>query len=127
MTEFPSGMSGMRHIALRVERLAECVCFYRDILGMKVDWQPDEDNCYLTSGSDNLALHRADSPLGNGNSQRLDHLGFVLSTMDDVDAWHAHFIAKGVEIISELKTHRDGARSFYCKDPDGNTVQMICL
>ena len=26
---------------------------------------------------------------------------------------------------SQPKTHRDGARSFYCADPDGNVVQMI--
>jgi hypothetical protein len=23
------------------------------------------------------------------------------------------------------RTHRDGARSFYCRDPEGNLVQMI--
>jgi predicted enzyme related to lactoylglutathione lyase len=30
-----------------------------------------------------------------------------------------------VKILKEPKTHRDGARSFYCLDPAGNTVQMI--
>ena len=37
--------------------------FYMDLLGFDVEWEPDADNVYLTSGTDNLALHRA-SPEG---------------------------------------------------------------
>jgi hypothetical protein len=32
-----------------------------------------------------------------------------------------------VVIKAAPRTHRDGARSFYCLDPDGNTVQFIFL
>jgi catechol 2,3-dioxygenase-like lactoylglutathione lyase family enzyme len=45
--------------------------------------------------------------------------------MEEVDAWHAFLKANGVAIVKEPRTHRDGARSFYCRDPDGNTVQLI--
>jgi predicted enzyme related to lactoylglutathione lyase len=34
-------------------------------------------------------------------------------------------MSRGVAILKEPKSHRDGARSFYCRDPDGNTVQLI--
>jgi catechol 2,3-dioxygenase-like lactoylglutathione lyase family enzyme len=34
-------------------------------------------------------------------------------------------VANGVDIVKPPKTHRDGARSFYCRDPDGNVVQFI--
>ncbi len=30
-----------------------------------------------------------------------------------------------VRMRTEPRTHRDGARSFYCYDPDGTLVQMI--
>jgi hypothetical protein len=30
-----------------------------------------------------------------------------------------------VRILKEPRTHRDGARSFYCLDPDRNVVQII--
>ena len=30
-------------------------------------------------------------------------------------------------LLQAPKTHRDGARSLYCADPDGNTVQFIYL
>ncbi|WP_371440352.1 VOC family protein [Methylovorus sp. MM2] len=119
----PNGLLGMRHVALFVQDIEACLKFYVDILGMQVEWQPDADNYYLTSGTDNLALHRAsDSPSG---LQRLDHIGFILKAPEDVDAWHAHFIKHGIKVLQQPKTHRDGARSFYCADPSGAVVQMI--
>jgi catechol 2,3-dioxygenase-like lactoylglutathione lyase family enzyme len=59
--------------------------------------------------------------------QRLDHIGFFLNERDDVDHWHAFLSAQGVTIKALPKDHRDGTRSFYCSDPDGNTVQMIYI
>jgi catechol 2,3-dioxygenase-like lactoylglutathione lyase family enzyme len=57
--------------------------------------------------------------------QTLDHIGFIVDDAEDVDAWHDHLAANGVNILQRPKTHRDGARSFYCEDPDGNVVQLI--
>jgi len=115
--------SGLRHAALFVEQLEACVTFYTTLLGMRIEWQPDPDNVYLTSGNDNLALHRREGSLGAG--QRLDHIGFIIDRMDDVDRWYARFDEAGVTLRTAPKTHRDGARSFYCEDPDGTVVQII--
>ena len=120
----PDGMKGMRHVALFVEDLAACRGFYVDLVGMQVEWQPDEDNLYLTSSTDNLALHqRQEAPLSK--PQRLDHIGFILASADAVDQWHDYLVAENVRIAQGPKTHRDGARSFYCYDPDGTLVQFI--
>ena len=116
--------SGLRHVALNSNRLEESLRFYTELMGMAVEWNPDPDNYYLTSGNDNLALHRATSPT-TGNQQRLDHIGFILESSDDVDRWHAHLVEHQVNILQPPKTHRDGARSFYCEDPDGTMVQLI--
>jgi catechol 2,3-dioxygenase-like lactoylglutathione lyase family enzyme len=121
----PGGMLGLRHVALFVREMDACLRFYIDVLGMRLEWQPDADNYYLTSGSDNLALHRAPASHDTSGSQRLDHIGFIIRTPDEVDAWHAHFTKHGVKILRQPATHRDGARSFYCEDPAGNTVQII--
>src|SRR5882672_2493003 len=51
--------AGLRHLALNVQRLDEMKTFYVDLLGFAVEWEPDADNVYLSSGIDNLALHRA--------------------------------------------------------------------
>ncbi len=113
----------MRHVALNVLNLDQTEYFYVELLGMQVEWRPDSDNVYLTSGNDNLALHRVtEHPSG---PQHLDHIGFIIGEPESVDTWYEFLLQHEVEIFKPPKTHRDGARSFYCRDPDGNVVQMI--
>jgi catechol 2,3-dioxygenase-like lactoylglutathione lyase family enzyme len=114
---------GIRHLALVVSDMAAAEKFYCEVLGYQVEWRPDADNLYLTmNGQDNLALHKGAVRAGES---RMDHFGIVLKQAVDVDAWHAHLAAHGVKIVKEPKTHRDGARSFYATDPDGNVLQFI--
>lgn len=121
----PKPTSGLRHVALFVKQFEACVKFYAELLGMKVEWNPDSDNIYLTSGNDNLALHRAPENFVPDKYQRLDHIGFIINDIEQVDIWHKFLRHHQVEMKTEPRTHRDGARSFYCLDPDGNVVQMI--
>ena len=121
----PGSTGGLRHVALYCDCLEDSERFYVELLGMTVEWRPDADNVYLTSGNDNLALHRSPAGYDMSADQRLDHIGFILRDSDDVDAWHAFFVANNVKIMAEPRTHRDGARSFYCHDPEGTTVQLI--
>ncbi|CAN5302728.1 VOC family protein [soil metagenome] len=116
---------GLRHIALCVNNLEACEHFYTEIVGMRIEWKPDADNVYLTSGSDNLALHRTTENFQAGTAQRLDHMGFIIKTPELVDQWHDFLIANKVKIKNPPKTHRDGARSLYCLDPEDNLVQFI--
>lgn len=121
----PPAITGLRHVALSVIKLEECLFFYTTRLGFTIEWQPDPDNVYLTSGSDNLALHRSKTTEPFGSIQRLDHIGLLLNDPANVDAWHDYLAAHQVPIKTPPKTHRDGARSFYCTDPDGSFIQMI--
>ena len=127
MTKFsrPQNTAGLRHLALNVRNLESCVDFYTRLLGMTIEWQPDADNYYLTSGNDNLALHRAKNNLEVSEDQTLDHLGFIIDKADQVNHWFDFLRQEKVEMLTQVKDHRDGARSFYCKDPDGNAVQII--
>lgn len=123
-TNKPSGMLGIRHVALFVKELESAVDFYTNIMGMCIEWQPDADNVYLTNDGDVFALHRVDYlPQGQ---QRLDHIGFVLKTPIDVDNWHAYFVENKVRITEAPKTHRDGSRGFYCLDAVGHLLELIC-
>lgn len=121
----PDGMSGMHHVALNIKNLEACERFYTEVLGMRVEWRPDEDNVYLTGGKDNLALHRVAGDFTTPAQQHLDHIGFIINDGAKVDDWYRFVKTSGTKILKEPKTHRDGARSFYCQDPDGNTVQII--
>jgi catechol 2,3-dioxygenase-like lactoylglutathione lyase family enzyme len=84
---------GLMHVALRVRDVKAAVRFYRETFGMRVVWEPDPQNVYLSSGVDNLALHETAS----------------------------------VPLAQAPKTHRDGSVSCYCRDPDGNLVQILYL
>jgi catechol-2,3-dioxygenase len=91
---------------------------------LQVAWRPDEGNVYMTSGSDKLALHRR-SEARLAAHPSLDHIGFALEDEAAVDVWHDHLSAQGVVVVQPPRTHRDGSRSFYCSDPEGNVVQLL--
>ena len=139
--------AGLRHLALNVREMDAMKRFYVDLLGFAVEWEPDADNVYLSSGYDNLALHRS-TTLATGRSSEpgtsrstalaaggasggasgaspLDHLGVIVRSAEDVDRWAAFLESHGVTLDARPRTHRDGARSCYFRDPDGNRVQII--
>ena len=116
---------GLRHVALNVRDVQKSLEFYSKVLGMKLEWMPDEDNAYLTSGQDNLALHKLPPGVEPGKIQTINHIGFVVRRPEDVDRWAEQIRRHGLSLVQEPKTHRDGARSFYFHDPDGLLIQLI--
>lgn len=124
---------GLRHVALRVIELSRSRAFYEQLLGMKVIWQPDADNVYFSSGSDNLALHQISSgELGAyqpPKAQLLDHIGIILESPEAVDLMYREVAPRieslGGRIAKDPKRHRDGSYSFYFSDPDGNVIQAL--
>ena len=115
--------AGMRHVALNVIDLALVESFYVDLLGFDIEWRSDEDNVYLSSGVDNLALHVLDDT--GSKAQALAHIGIIVDKIEQVDEWYDYLLENGVKMLNQAKTHRDGARSFYCSDPEGVVVQFI--
>ncbi|MBK5283339.1 MAG: VOC family protein [Nitrospiraceae bacterium] len=124
---------GLRHVALRVTNLARSRTFYEQLLGMKVKWEPDPDNVYFSSGSDNFALHQipppelaAYQPL---KGQLLDHVGVILESPEMVDRMYREVEPRiqqlGGQVVKPPKQHRDGSYSFYFSDPDGNVIQAL--
>ena len=125
---------GMRHVALNVRDAQASKAFYCKVMKMEVEWEPDAKSVYVASyvvdpvsgerkSLDNLALHQADAPLNKATA--LNHIGFFVPSMADVDEWYAHVQACGAKIVKEIKTHRDGARSFYFEDIDGIVIQLL--
>ena len=115
---------GLHHVAQISKQNEASRRFYSEYMGLEIEWEPDEDNVYLTSGSDNLAIHRhqdSDTP----QNTKLDHIGFVVAKHEHVDSWFEFLSSRNVQVEGKPKTHRDGARSFYALDPDGIRVQVI--
>jgi catechol-2,3-dioxygenase len=120
--------TGLGHLALHARRLDAMTRFYVDLLGFRIVWQPDPDNVYLSSGRDNLALHRAGDGADDRDRPRdttLDHLGVLVDRAEDVDRWAAFLEAHGVALAAAPRTHRDGGRSLYVDYPYGNRVKII--
>jgi catechol 2,3-dioxygenase-like lactoylglutathione lyase family enzyme len=121
-----AGLNGMRHIALKVKDMTRSKNFYQSVLGMDIVWEPDPQNVYLSSGCDNIALHEVSEKYAKSFvEQQLDHLGFVVESIDRVKGLEEEFRSQGVRIVHPFKIHRDGSASFYCADPDGILIQML--
>lgn len=121
-----AGVKGMRHIALKVRDISKSRHFYQTILGLKVVWEPDPQNVYLSSGCDNIALHEVTPSFPERSAEpQLDHFGFVVESIQRVEQLEETFRGFGVEIVHPFKIHRDGSASFYCADPDGILIQML--
>lgn len=116
---------GLRHVALNVRNVRKSLEFYSDVMGMKLEWMPDEENAYLTSGHDNLALHKLPAGSEPSSVQTVHHIGFIVRRPENVDEWADRMRKHGIKLAAEPKTHRDGARSFYFHDPDGLLIQLI--
>ncbi|HJU11907.1 MAG TPA: VOC family protein [Candidatus Binataceae bacterium] len=114
---------GLRHLALNVQDVEAAVSFYQRVFGMRMAWQPDEDNAYLTSGCDNLALHRGLT--GERSGQALDHFGFIVPTVEELQAGYDWALKNRIDIERPLRQHRDGSVSYYIRDPDGNLIQIL--
>ncbi len=120
-------------MALRVTDLKRSRLFYERLLGMKVVWEPDPDNVYFSSGTDNLALHQipqADMAYYQpSRGQLLDHFGVIMDSPESVDrmfqAVNRELEALGGKLVKPPKRHRDGSYSFYFADPDGNVIQAL--
>ena len=121
----PMNALELKHIALFSQHFEACEYFYTKVLGLKIVWRPDADNLYLSSGTDNIALHRAPQEFSPEKFQRLDHFGFFVPTAQAVDEWYDYLKEQQVVIKAAPKDHRDGTRSLYCADPDGNVIQLI--
>ena len=115
--------AGMRHLALKVSDVERAKDFYMRVFAMKLVWQPDANNAYLSSGCDNLALHRDRN--GERHQGALDHLGFIAASRDDLRSGYEWALSNSIEIVNPLRQHRDGSSSFSIKDPDGIVIQLL--
>lgn len=123
----PESVPGLRQLSLSVLRFEECVIFYSKLLGMVVESQPDVDTVFLCSCGDRLLLNRHAGGVRELDLQRLQHIGFMLEERAEVDRWYEFLRLNGVRMKNEAGELSDGAYSFSCLDPDGNTLQFLHL
>lgn len=89
------------HIAISVSDVKSAVEWYTSQFNCRVKYQ-DESWAYLGFDNINLAL-----------------------VVPGQHPGHLAFIRADAEAFGALKTHRDGTRSCYVKDPSGNSVEIM--
>ncbi|KTD36526.1 Metallothiol transferase FosB [Legionella nautarum] len=110
----------LRHVALAVHKLDDCEQFY-NLLGMHTELKTD-DYAYLTGNGDNISLHKLHATFEA--TQRLEHIGFALDSIQGVDQLFHNLKKHGFNIAHPPKTFGIGTHSFSVFDPDGIKVEF---
>ena len=110
---------------LHVSDSAAAADFYCNQLGFRLEFAHRGDEtkaepCYIGSSRDGVWLHLS-SFSGDGVSG-----GVVNLLVEDVDAVHTEFAAKGVTIAVEPVDQTWGTREMYVRDTDGNCLRFQC-
>jgi catechol 2,3-dioxygenase-like lactoylglutathione lyase family enzyme len=107
---------------LHVSRSVDAEAFYAKLgFTQAFAYRPDEtkDPCYMGFIRDGVQFHVSSFP-GDGVAG-----GVVAFLVDDVDALHAEFVGRGVEIHLPPTDQTWGNREMYVTDPDGNSVRFV--
>lgn len=96
-------LDSLDHIAIPVQDIAAAVDWYKREFRCEVSYQ-DDTWAFLKFGNIKLAL--------------------VIPSQHPA---HIAFVSPEAEKFGTLKTHRDGTRSCYVKDPSGNSIEIMAL
>lgn len=135
------------HVAITVADFNRTVRFYEDVFGAPVvgvncDHDPERLRTFfgVDSSAPELKIGWIRVPGGatievfefrpvGGEGEEVEwsrpgltHLSF---NVRGTDRWHRHLVEKGVEIVSPPEASPKGHTFFFCKDPDGNLIELI--
>jgi catechol 2,3-dioxygenase-like lactoylglutathione lyase family enzyme len=114
-------ITAIDHVQMTVPRAqeAECLAFYREILGLPEIPKPGElrarGGAWFQAGD--IQFHIGVDPEPSGRSKR--HVCFLVP---DLAAARAEAVGKGVAIEGEGAA--DGLSRFFIRDPAGNRIEI---
>jgi catechol 2,3-dioxygenase-like lactoylglutathione lyase family enzyme len=112
---------------LYVDDLDAAARFYGDVLGLELDSRKDGLFAFFKCGGGMLLLFEPQAA-STGRSVPAHgasgpgHVCFAVGE-DDLDGWKAHLEEAGVAIEQHIDWPR-GGRSFYFRDPAGNSLEL---
>jgi catechol 2,3-dioxygenase-like lactoylglutathione lyase family enzyme len=140
---------GIDHAGITVASLQSALAFYRDLLGLAVTGQGEDEGPELDAitGLSGLRMLYAELDLGGGQLLELVEVvtpagrplaqrpcdpgtSHLALRVDDVDAVYRRLLAAGVTVPGRPTTITargawNGARCVYVEDPDGRTVELV--
>ena len=136
----------MQHVGITVSNMERSLWFYCTVLGMKTEIRVERGEEWIQRivGMDGVRLEIAHlSGLGTGiellqytpqgcvtprDTDRPGNIHICVAVFD-AEAWSSRLKEAGVRLMSEPVTIPDGpqkgAKCFYARDPDGNTVEFF--
>ncbi|MDX1582310.1 MAG: ArsI/CadI family heavy metal resistance metalloenzyme [Thermoanaerobaculia bacterium] len=115
------------HISINVENLDRSTDFYRRMLGIEpVKVRPGYAKFDVSEPPLNLALNEVSAPVVSG---ALSHLGFQVSSAEEVLAFRELWTESGLLTRDEMQTDCCYARQdkTWVSDPDGNAWEVFVV
>jgi len=116
----------LRTVLLNVSDLEPSRRFYGELLGMRVQFAPEDDHVVVfDAGTTSLVLH-GHGEYAEAGAPGPDQAGAVLLffAVDDVDAAVAELRAAGVTVTQEPVDQSWGERDAAVLDPDGYSIHL---
>ena len=122
-------LSAPDYLILIVEDLDRALCFYVDVLGLRLGHRSG-DYAQLDTGTTRLALYTRSAmakTLGMALAPPVSNapgfeVGFKIS---DVDAAFTKLIARGARPVMPPTDRFWGQRTAYLRDPDGHLIELV--
>ena len=138
-------MKTIRHIGIVVSDLDKALCFYKDMLGLKVVKDTNEPSDFIDTilSLKNTSLRTVKMEAHDGNliellyfkshpekpkKRGITEIGcsHVAFTVENIDELYNKLTKKGVVFNSSPKISPDGyAKVAFCKDPDGTFIELV--
>ena len=139
-------IKALRHTGVVVTDMEKSLCFYRDLLGMKVILDREQGGEYLDRliGHRDLRMRLVMLQAPDGNKVELfefyshpkkapeavetsdigcSHVAF---SVDDVDDLYERLSKEGIRFNYRPQVSPDGyAKVAYCHDPDGTIIELV--
>lgn len=125
-------LRGLHHLTAICQDLERTTAFYRDILGLSLvgdavnDDDPDARHFWFGFGdSEQTLVSFLEYPgmeAGQAGVGATHHFAFLVDTAEEQEAWLVYLRERGVP-CSEV-FDRDGFRSIYLHDPDGQIIEI---
>jgi len=117
-------IQGIHHVSLLVADTASALGFYRDLLGLEeVDRAPlNFPGAWLAIGD--RQLHLLELPNPDSGAERPEHVGrdrHLALSVTGLDELAQRLEQAGVAMTRS----KSGRNAIFCRDPDGNGVELI--
>ena len=120
-------MTKLNHINLAVSDVPELTRFFETGFGFRVTEQRGAGKFAVLLGEDGFALILMhDKKVVSNTYPALFHVGFLLSSEDQVKHHHARMVGAGFDAPEPALLERGGAKAigFYCHAPGGVMVEV---